>query len=89
MSKDYKGCPRCKHFHFNGTCEAYVPEPIPFPIVAGQVKHTEPMFDQENDIVFELRDPSINVSELIRNAKERSWEGTRYEQYRKDGKDER
>lgn len=61
---DYKGCPRCLHYRFDGTCKAY-PDRIPLPIASAQVEHTKPLFGQTNDIIFELRDPDVDVSALI------------------------
>ena len=46
-------CFTCKHFRrFGGGCEAF-PEGIPDEITSGQNEHSEPLKDQENDIVFE------------------------------------
>ncbi len=69
MSRDSKSCNLCKYNHFNGSCAAFTPKPIPFMIISGQIVHTEVLPSQKNDIVFELRDPSVDVSELIKNAK--------------------
>jgi hypothetical protein len=69
MPKNSKSCNLCKHNHFNGSCEAFDPKPIPFGIISGQIIHTEVLPNQKNLIVFELRDPSVSVSELIKNAK--------------------
>jgi hypothetical protein len=51
------GCPICKHFQFDGTCSAFPGRDIPFVFVAGIRHHTEPVPDQENDLVFEWISP--------------------------------
>jgi hypothetical protein len=51
------GCPICKHFQFDGTCAAFPGRDIPFVFVAGIRNHTEPVSDQENDLVFEWISP--------------------------------
>jgi hypothetical protein len=51
------GCPICKHFQFDGTCSAFPGRDIPFVFVAGIRTHTEPVPDQENDLVFEWISP--------------------------------
>lgn len=72
MSETYKGCPRCLHYRFDSTCEAY-PQRIPLPIAAAQVEHTKPLFGQTNHIVFELCPADVGVSELIQ-ARRREYE---------------
>jgi len=49
----YKGCRWCKHFRFDGTCAAFDPGQIPLPIIAGEIKHTQPVKGQQNEIVYE------------------------------------
>ena len=51
------GCPICRYYQFDGTCSAF-PQGIPFPFLAGQLAHTEPVSDQQNDIVFEWISPT-------------------------------
>ena len=48
------GCLSCKNFNPGkwGTCKAF-PEGIPHQIVSGEMEHSEPVEDQENDIVYE------------------------------------
>jgi hypothetical protein len=55
----YKGCNYCKHLRFDGTCPAFDPYTIPLEIVSGQIKHTTPMFGQNNLIVYEHCEKSI------------------------------
>lgn len=46
-------CFNCKHFRrFEGGCDAF-PDGIPDEITSGENKHSKPLPDQENDIVFE------------------------------------
>ena len=46
-------CFKCKHFDFiNGGCAAF-PDGIPDEITSGENEHSKPIYDQENDIVFE------------------------------------
>lgn len=46
-------CFRCKHFDIEkSTCKAFEEE-IPDEILSGENDHSEPLEDQENDIVFE------------------------------------
>ncbi|MGB3691600.1 MAG: hypothetical protein WA896_15580 [Spirulinaceae cyanobacterium] len=56
---EYKGCKYCKHFQFDGSCAAFASEPIPLPIVSGEVKHIKPVLGQKNSIVYEATDKSI------------------------------
>jgi hypothetical protein len=51
------GCPICKHFQFDGTCSAFPGRDIPFVFLAGIRTHTEPVPDQQNDLVFEWISP--------------------------------
>jgi hypothetical protein len=51
------GCPICKHYQFDGTCTAFPGRDIPFVFLAGIRHHTEPVPDQQNDIVFEWASP--------------------------------
>lgn len=49
-------CFRCKHFDIEkSTCKAFEEE-IPDEILSGENDHSEPLEDQENDIVFEPTD---------------------------------
>lgn len=46
-------CSSCRHFdRINGGCAAF-PEGIPDEITSGENKHSEPLPDQENRIIFE------------------------------------
>lgn len=46
-------CLRCKHFRrIEGGCDAF-PDDIPDEITSGQNKHSEPLPNQDNNIVFE------------------------------------
>ncbi|WP_017660510.1 hypothetical protein [Baaleninema simplex] len=57
---EYKGCKYCKHFQLDGSCAAFAPDPIPLPIVSGQIQHTKPLHSQKNSIVYEPTDKSIH-----------------------------
>ena len=48
------GCNVCKHWRGGLTCDAY-PDGIPWPIMAGDVAHLEPLPD-DNGIQFEPLD---------------------------------
>ena len=50
---NYRGCNWCQHFRPDGSCMAFYPKPIPLAIVSGSVKHTEPLPNQKNQIVYE------------------------------------
>lgn len=50
-SINYKGCKYCEHFRFDGTCTAF-PQKIPLDIVSGATKHTKPLPNQGNSIVY-------------------------------------
>ncbi len=56
---EYKGCQYCLHFRPDGTCSAFDPDPIPFFIVSGQIKHIEPLQNQGNKIIYEAVEKSI------------------------------
>ncbi len=46
-------CFNCIHFdRFGGGCDAF-PDGIPDVITSGENKHSKPLPDQDNDIVFE------------------------------------
>jgi len=45
-------CAECKNYVFDLTCLAF-PEGIPEEILTGESDHTEPLPEQDNDIVFE------------------------------------
>lgn len=45
-------CLYCIHYEFDNKCKAFKIN-IPLEIVEGKNDHTEPLPDQENDIVFE------------------------------------
>jgi hypothetical protein len=46
-------CFKCKHFRpIEGGCDAF-PEGIPSIITEGENEHSEPLPEQENDIVFQ------------------------------------
>ena len=46
-------CFRCRHFRPGiGGCAAF-PDDIPDEITSGENEHSEPLPDQDNDIVFE------------------------------------
>ncbi len=46
-------CFKCKHFRrFEGGCDAF-PNGIPDQITVGQNKHSQPLPNQGNEIVFE------------------------------------
>jgi hypothetical protein len=46
-------CFKCKHLRiFEGGCDAF-PDGIPDEITSGENKHSEPLPDQDNKIVFE------------------------------------
>jgi hypothetical protein len=55
----YRGCNYCKYFRADGGCPAFDPDPIPLDIVSGQTKHTYPLSDQKNSIVYEDCEKSI------------------------------
>lgn len=44
-------CINCKHFIEQTRCKAF--EEIPAEIITGKVKHSEPLTDQKNSIVYE------------------------------------
>lgn len=46
-------CLHCKHLHEDEISCAAFPDVIPDPIITGEIRHTEKMFSQKNDIVFE------------------------------------
>lgn len=47
-------CLKCKHFRrVEGGCDAF-PDEIPDEITSGQNKHSKPLPEQENNIVFEI-----------------------------------
>jgi hypothetical protein len=47
-------CSKCKHFdRFNGGCLAFPEFNIPDEITSGENLHTEPLPEQENNIIFE------------------------------------
>jgi len=48
-------CLACKHLGKPLTCKAF-PKGIPKNILDGKVDHSEPIEDQDNDIVFEKRE---------------------------------
>lgn len=48
----YLICTDCKHFLGDGKCNAF-PVEIPLIIISGKNDHTEPLPEQDNDIVFE------------------------------------
>lgn len=49
-------CFDCKHFDiFNGGCAAF-PDGIPDEITSGENKHTLPLPDQPNNIVFQAKE---------------------------------
>ena len=48
---EYKGCKYCEYFRFDGTCTA-LPDKIPLDIVSGATKHTFPLPNQGNSIVY-------------------------------------
>ena len=54
----YRGCKYCQHFRFNGTCAAF-PDKIPLDIVSGATKHTKPLPNQKNSIVYELAEKPL------------------------------
>lgn len=45
-------CLYCIHYDFDNNCKAFKKE-IPLDIVEGKNPHTEPLPEQENNIVFE------------------------------------
>jgi len=56
---DYKGCNYCRHFRADGTCPAFDPGIIPLIIVDGQIKHTKPLPNQKNTIVYDPTEKHI------------------------------
>lgn len=50
---NYPPCLICKHLKKGFTCNAFNEGDIPNEIASGDNKHTKPMPDQGNDIVFE------------------------------------
>jgi hypothetical protein len=44
-------CNKCKHYEGGGKCSAF--NSIPKEILIGDNNHSEPLPDQDNDIVFE------------------------------------
>jgi hypothetical protein len=51
-------CFICKHFNIEkSTCPAFPGKEIPDEIIEGSNKHSKPLADQENDIVFEQGKP--------------------------------
>lgn len=56
---DYKGCNYCQHFRADGTCPAFDPGLIPLIIVDWQIKHTKPLINQKNTIVYEPTEKHI------------------------------
>jgi len=53
---DEPGCNNCKHWHGGLTCDAY-PKGIPWPIMAGDVAHFEPLPDN-NGVQYEPENDS-------------------------------
>lgn len=49
---EYKGCLYCLYFRPDGTCLAFDPDFIPVFIASGQFRHTEPLHNQRNTIVY-------------------------------------
>ncbi|MEK0194341.1 MAG: cytoplasmic protein [Oscillatoriales cyanobacterium] len=56
---EYKGCNYCRYFRPEGTCPAFEPGLIPIEIVSGQIKHTKPLPNQRNTIVYVRTEKSI------------------------------
>jgi hypothetical protein len=54
-------CFKCKHFRrFEGGCDAF-PDGIPDDITSGENKHSKPLPNQDNEIVFEFDDDNDMV----------------------------
>jgi hypothetical protein len=53
-------CINCKHYWGVNSCDAF-PDGIPDEIFTGSNKHSKPLKNQGNDLVFEKIDGSSNI----------------------------